>query len=139
MVSAYTDGSFRNGKVVWAFVLVENDKAIHSDSGIIDDPEIIEGRQIGGECMGVMKAVEYAKMNGLQISVFYDYVGVKEWIADLWGGRAWRANKKYTQEYRNFMVENKGVVTDMIKIKSHSGNKWNEYVDQLAARTGEAA
>jgi ribonuclease HI len=75
-----------------------------------------------------MEAVKWAKNNCFSISIFYDYTGVEKFAVG-----AWRPQKPITKAYRSYM---KGRLSDVtfVKVKGHSGNKWNDYVDELIWR-----
>ena len=123
----YVDGSFNGSNASWGFIVVENDKPIHSDKGVLFG-QINEMYQVGGEITAAMKAIEWAKTNSCKINIFYDYLGIENWAT-----KQWKAKKKFTQEYQKFMQDNKSYINSFKKVKSHSGNTYNEAVDQLAA------
>mgnify|MGYP003634196738 CR=1 FL=1 len=132
-VDLYVDGSFRDGRILWAYVIVENDKNIWQGCGGVKDPnaELLSGRQVGGECLAVIEGVKHCALKGMEVNIYYDYTGLRNWISDIFGDTPWKANKSYTKEYRNFCLEHRDNIIGMTKVKSHSGIKWNEYVDQL--------
>jgi ribonuclease HI len=130
----YTDGSYLNGVAKWAFVVVQDDEVVHSASGIITDPKITEGWQIGGEIQAVIEAVKHSKQMGKKASIFFDYNGLRNWVSDIWGEKPWRTNKAYSIAYRQFMLDNQEHIAQMIKVEAHTGNKFNEYVDTVAKK-----
>ncbi len=132
-VNIYTDGAFNNNLCKWAFVVIDgNNKIKYSKSGILYG-EITKMRQVGGELHAVKEAILYCKQNNVQCSIFYDYTGVFDWIADLFGKKKWKAKNPWTKEYRRFIIENKQFIYSFHKVKSHSGDKFNEVVDSLAS------
>lgn len=130
-IEIYVDGSFLNEKAQWAFIVVENDTAIYQERGQLEG-EINTMRQIGGELKGVMQAICYARRVGTPAKIYHDYNGIFYWVADGWGGKAWRCNKHWTESYRNFVLANRKHVHSFVKVKGHVGDKWNEEVDKLA-------
>ena len=58
--------------------------------------------------------------------IFYDYTGIEKWA-----NNKWKTNNPLTQSYKEYMSKVE-IKIKWIKIKSHSGDKWNDYVDQLA-------
>lgn len=133
IVDAYVDGSFRNGKTSYAFVIIKNDEIIHKHYGVIHDKEINGGHQVGGEIQAVISAVKWCHDNKLKVCVAHDYSGLYKWVCDLFnGGKAWKANKSYTVNYREFIEEYRHTIISFKKVAAHTGNKWNEYVDGLA-------
>lgn len=140
-VEVYVDGSFKNGRASWAFAVIKDGAVISEAAGIITDKEINKGHQIGGECAAVINALKWAAKNNKSLIVYYDYVGLKNWIADLINPRhrPWARNRSYTEAYRRFCLNHKNHIKKFIKVKGHSGNKWNEYVDKLAGKVNKPA
>ena len=130
-IDIYVDGSIKNGEALWGLVVVEGDVMIYSSSGRLSG-EINEMRQIGGELKAAMEAVRYARTNRIKVRIFHDYNGIFNWVADGWGGKAWQCNNEWTQKYREFILKNKEWIHSFVKVKGHSGNKWNEKADEVA-------
>ncbi len=141
VVKVYVDGSYKYGKAAWAFVALDGDTVLMEQNGIINDPEVNSGHQIGGECQAVLRALAWAAEYNKQLIIYFDYVGLKSWIADLLNPRLrpWATNKKYTAEYRRICLIHKDYIKDFVKVKGHSGDKWNDYVDKLAAKAYKKA
>ncbi len=89
-------------------------------------------RQIGGELKGVIQAICYARRVKRPAKIHYDYKGIYWWVADGFGEVAWKTNKVWTEQYREFVLKNKEHIHSWVKVKGHSGDKWNEEVDKLA-------
>lgn len=136
VVKAYVDGSYRNKKAAWAFVVIKDDNVIHEACGVINDEQVNLGHQIGGECQSVLKALQWAAEHNKQLIIYYDYIGLMKWVADIIRPRCkpWRTNKEYTVAYRKTCLVYRDYIKDFVKVKSHSGVKWNEYVDSLAEK-----
>lgn len=127
----YVDGSFKNEKAQWAFIVVKDDAVVYSERGeLLGD--INSMRQIGGELKGVIQAICYARRVGVPARIYHDYNGISRWVADLFGGKAWNTNSEWTTKYREFVVKNAEWVHSFVKVKGHTGDKWNEEVDKLA-------
>lgn len=131
-VDCYTDGSFDGKYAKWAYLLVENNAIIHQDSGLIIDPIINDIWNIAGECYALMQAVAFAKENKIRLKVYYDYSGLRAWLADFFGEKPWQTKKPFTKYYRDYMLEYKNFIYDLIKVKGHSGNFFNDKADELA-------
>lgn len=133
-LDCYCDGSFNEltKNASWAFIIVDNDEIIHKNKGIITDENFNSGRQIAGECFGVIKSLEWAKENDIKLKIHFDYIGLKCWIDDLFNQKPWRTNKEYTILYREKVLSMRDYVVDFVKIKAHSGIRFNEIADQLA-------
>lgn len=129
--SIYTDGSFLNGKAIWGFVVFnKHEQILFKNRGEITDASWNEGRQIAGECQGVIEALKWCRDNDGCGVIHYDYIGLKNWIADFWGDTPWRRNKEYTKLYREQMIELRPFLIDMKWVKGHSGVVGNEMVDK---------
>ena len=88
-------------------------------------------RNVAGEILGSMAAIQKATELGLKdVSVFYDYAGIKAWAAG-----EWKRNKKGTIEYYNYIQSVKEKITiRFVKVRGHSGVEGNEEADRLAKR-----
>lgn len=133
-LNCYVDGSFNETtkQASWAFIIIKNEEVIHTKRGIILDENWNSGRQISGECFAVVNALEWAKENNIKLSIRYDYTGLFNWVADLFNQKPWKTNKEYTILYRKKVLAMRENIVDFVKIKSHSGDRFNELADQLA-------
>ena len=126
-IKAYVDGSYRDGKVGWGLVIVKNDELYANFSGTLTEDEVQGTRQVAGELQAVMEAVFWAKEQGIkELNLYYDYVGIKAWVTGVW-----KAKKELTQKYRDYMKES-DIKVNFNKVKSHSGDKFNDMADKLA-------
>lgn len=122
---AYVDGSYINGKVGYGAVLLRDAQVVQEFSGAVY--EDTESRQVVGELVATMQVLDYCQQQGIeQVRIVYDYKGVEQWAT---GG--WKANKPLTQRYAAFVRECP-VRVSWQKVKSHSGNSWNDRADALA-------
>lgn len=123
----YVDGSFFNDCVGYAAVILRNGALLKTISGTVKDEAFVNSRQVGGELMAVIKAIEWCRENGItSISLYYDYTGIKAWATG-----EWKAKKPLTRFYTDY-IRKSGIKIFWKKVKSHSGNYWNDYVDKLA-------
>ena len=126
-IEAYVDGSYKDGKVGWGAVIIKDGELYGEFSGIVDDEEVHGTRQVAGELKAVKEIIFWCKEQKIkEISIHYDYTGIKEWVAG-----TWKAKNPVTQDYRDY-VRASGVKINWIKVKSHSGNKYNDKADKLA-------
>lgn len=124
---AYVDGSFQGGAVGYGLVILHEGENVHEDWGTID--KYTEQQQITGELSSTMRVIRWCEANEVrQIQIFYDYNGIEKWATGLW-----KASTESTQAYKNFMRQTPVKVVWQ-KVKSHSGDHWNDYVDELAKR-----
>lgn len=134
-VRAYVDGSFdaASGRFSCGIVMVITDDKGHSETielkSAFDDEEASKQRNVAGEIMGSKLAIEYCMANGIEeVEIYHDYEGIGAW-AD---GR-WKANNPLTQGYRDFVAEaRQKMEIGFVKVKAHTGNRYNEIADRLA-------
>jgi ribonuclease HI len=123
----YVDGSWISGHVGYGLVVLQDRAKIYEDFGNIPDKHTEGTRQVAGELFAVGKAIEWCKKNNVSdVTIHYDYMGVEMWARGLW-----KTNLSLTTRYRKF-VQNSGLNIKWVKIKSHSGNKFNDKADALA-------
>jgi ribonuclease HI len=128
-IEAYVDGSYRDGKVGWGAVILKDGKPFEELCGIMEEDEVQGTRQVAGELQSVKAVLSWcAEKKVNEVSIYYDYAGVKEWVTG-----AWKAKKAVTQDYRDY-VRACGIHIKWFKVKSHSGNKYNDMADELACK-----
>ena len=129
-VYAFVDGSFNPVTNVYGyggFLFYNGEKVILQGAG--DDEEMASMRNVAGEILGSMAAIEKALELGLpEVTVYYDYAGI-----EMWATGAWKRNKTGTIQYHEYIrsVENK-IRINFVKVKGHSGVEGNEEADMLA-------
>ena len=128
---AYVDGSFDPsiGKYAFGCILLTPKGEVIRESGNGDDPESLAIRNVAGEMLGAMYAVQWAINHGYSaLTIYYDYEGIAKWALGLW-----KAKNKRTQQYAEFMNAKKSYIQlTFQKVKAHSGDHYNEEVDKLA-------
>ncbi|MBO8161255.1 MAG: ribonuclease H [Thermosipho sp. (in: Bacteria)] len=127
IVKAYVDGSFEPpGKIGAGIVILSNNHIEKYYKFITKYPE---HRNVTGEIVAALLAFKYAKMEKIkQIEILYDYEGIKKWATGEWKTKT-DITKKYKEMYNMY---SKYIDIKFSKIKSHSGNKYNELADKLA-------
>jgi ribonuclease HI len=131
-VVAYVDGSFDVNTSTYSYgvVIINNGRETHlSDIG--QDPEMATMRNVAGEIMGAIAAMEYAQNNSIkEILIIHDYEGIGAWPT-----KRWRANldgtRKYVDRYNDISAS---VVIKFQKCTGHSGNFYNDVADALAKK-----
>jgi len=127
---AYVDGSFFSGMVGYGCAILNNGELIHEITGIVEGESGKMSRNVTGELQAVIETVNWCKQNKVnKIAICYDYEGIEKWATD-----KWKANLELTRNYKAFMSK-VPIIIQWVKVKGHSGNKWNDYVDQLAKKS----
>lgn len=93
------------------------------------DPDMALMRNVAGEIEGAKMAMSYCAENNIEeLDLYYDYEGVEKWCTG-----EWKTNKDGTIEYKRFYDEIKRTVSvNFMKVKGHSGDKYNDLADKLA-------
>lgn len=127
---AFTDGSYINGHYGGGVVIISKDKDRYFVTKGSDE-EAAEMKNIAGEILAVEKAVNFAVTKGYKkITIYCDYIGLI-----MWANGKWRATKKKTIQYSNFINRmKKQIEIELFHTKAHSGNKYNELADKLAKK-----
>lgn len=128
--SVYVDGSFDLETMSYSYgVVILTEKEIYRMSGREEDPEMALMRNVSGELKGAMKAMEWAIENKVEtLYLHYDYTGIERWAKG-----DWKTNKDGTKAYKAYFDNVKDKIkVEFIKVKAHSGNKYNEEADKLA-------
>lgn len=126
------DGSYNPDKNAFSYgclIFVGNETKQLSEA--FYNSEMASMRNVAGEIVASAKAMLYCVNNNIkELDLYYDYKGIECWCTG-----EWKTNKIYTQQYKNYYDSIKDVLKiNFIKIKSHSGNKYNEEVDILAKK-----
>ncbi len=123
------DGAYRDGCTGYAAIIREDGKPIHTLSGVMNEVEVLGSYQVAGELNAVIEALKWCKEQGIkEVKIYYDMNGI-----EMWASGRWKTKKDITKNYSDFFKNNK-IKIHWIKVKSHSGYKWNEEVDRLAKR-----
>ncbi len=127
----YVDGSYNpsKNKFSYGLIAIKDNEVIYKDKGVGEDPEAAALRNVSGEVLGAMKAVDFALNNDYkEVSIYFDYQGIESWALG-----TWKRNNKITSAYHEFMQnKNKKIKINYIKVKGHSGDKYNDLADGLA-------
>lgn len=132
-VVAYVDGSFDKaiGRYSFGCVILTPEGDVIREFGNGDNPDSLALRNVTGEMLGAMFAVQWCMVNGYPaVNICYDYSGVEMWVTG-----AWKAKNELTQKYAAYMQKNgKAINISFTKIAAHTGDYYNEEADKLAKR-----
>jgi len=128
---AYVDGSYNSKTIEAGFgcVLLMNDKVVEELQGSVALNKSENSRNVEGELQAALEAVYWATENSHEkITIVYDYNGIEKWAIG-----EWKTNKALTRSYAAEMKNlKKHIEIDFVKVKAHSGQKYNERADYLA-------
>jgi len=106
---------------------MEGGQELHRANGNDVTPEAHVHRNVAGEITAVLKALAWCENQGIPAAtVYYDYQGLASWVIG-----SWKAKMPFTQAYVE-AIRNSGVALTWKKVLAHSGEPYNEVVDQLA-------
>ena len=99
-VYAFVDGSYNIATKVYGyggFLIHNGEKEVLQGSG--KDAEMASMRNVSGEILGAMAAVERAiELKLPEVTIYYDYMGI-----EMWAEGAWKRNKQGTIAYYDYM------------------------------------
>lgn len=129
----YVDGSYNESEniVGYGLVAVINGKEIHRDFNGFKDHPHNKSRNVFGEILGAVEAIEFALRNKYdEIIIAYDYKGI-----ECWATKEWSAQNEMTQTYVRYIdyIKDK-IKVRFLKITAHTGNTFNEIADELAKK-----
>jgi ribonuclease H-related protein len=134
VMEAYVDGSYDNKNKKYScgvVYIINNEKYEYNE--LANDADLVDMRNVAGELMGAMSAMNIAVNNLDTISslvIYHDYLGISKWCMG-----EWKANKVGTKSYKKYYDEvSKKLDIKFVKVKAHSGNKYNEEADELASK-----
>lgn len=127
---AYVDGSFdsSNGSYSYGAVVISS-KGTQEFGERFPKDKYSEHRNVIGEIRGSVFAMNLAVKNGYKnLVLHYDYEGIEKWATG-----AWKRNKEATILYHEYFKSIKDKLNvEFVKVKAHSGDKYNEMADKLA-------
>lgn len=134
---AYVDGSFNaeSGEYGLGVALFAKGEEIRfSEKGL--DESLASMRNVAGEIKAAQKAMEEAIKLGIkELTIYHDYEGIAKWCLG-----EWKTNKEGTIAYKAFFDSIKDKLNvKFVKVKGHSGDKYNDLADKLAKSAIEIA
>lgn len=138
-VHIWVDGSCqrgRSGRLLfgWAYVILDNERELHRASGHDVPAEARRHRNVAGEIQAVLQALEWCRERGIPAAeIYFDYQGLASWVDG-----TWKTRTSFTQAYAE-RVRALGMTLTWHKVQAHSGEPYNELVDQLAREAARSA
>lgn len=129
---AFVDGSYNIVSKECGFgAVLFTKKGKEQFSQVVANKNYSEFRNVTGEVFGSLYVINKAIEYGLKkIFVHYDYTGISNWALG-----NWKTNNDLTKYYKNqFDCLKKEIEIVFIKVKAHSGDKYNEEADKLAKK-----
>ena len=133
LVEAYVDGSYEHcireyGSGVVILKDGEVQKA-YSEKG--NEESLVTMRNVAGEIEAAKLAMSYCIDNNIEnLILYFDYEGIEKWCTGVW-----KTNKTGTIDYKKYYDSIKDKLNvKFVKVKAHSGDKYNEEADKLAKR-----
>lgn len=127
---AYVDGSFdlKTRRFSCGVVMFYKETEQHFSESF-DDADLAEMRNVAGEIKGSEKAMQFCLDKGIKsLTIYHDYEGVSRWCTG-----EWQAKKAGTKAYKDFYnLASEKLYVQFIKVKGHSGDKYNDLADKLA-------
>ena len=131
-IHIWVDGSClqnSNGRLHfgWAYVILDNERELHRASGHDVPAEARRHRNVAGEIQAVLQALEWCRARGIATAtISFDYQGLASWVEG-----TWKTRTPFTRAYAE-RVRALGMTLTWHKVQAHSGDTYNELVDQLA-------
>lgn len=129
---AFTDGSFEQSlqRYSYGVLIITPEWKEYELCGYANNPKFISSRNIPGEVLGVINAMDWAVSNSYEkIKIYHDYEGLSKWATGEWKADS-EVAKTYRAVYCNKYADLLQVVFE--KVKGHSNNTYNNRVDGLA-------
>lgn len=130
-IEAYVDGSYEHSIKEYGYgvVILKNGMVEKTYSLKGNNKYLVSMRNVAGEIEASKTAMKYCIDNNIKhLKLYFDYEGIEKWCIG-----AWKTNKEGTIEYKKFYDNIKDkLYVEFIKVKAHSGDKYNEEADKLA-------
>lgn len=127
---AYVDGSYNaaTGEYSCGVVFLYEGEEIHiAQKG--ESEELAAMRNVAGEILGAELAMRKAVEMGIPgLNIYHDYQGIASWCLG-----EWKTNKEGTRAYKEYFDSvSQDLKIRFVKVKGHSGDKYNDIADELA-------
>jgi ribonuclease HI len=128
IIDIYVDGSYRKGKTSSAIIVVD-EEVLYKKVIVKQNDFSIKYRNFYSELFSSIMAVQYCKTNDIDtFTIYHDYSGIEHLITGKWKLKNELSKRYYELFYK--LVEDRDYKFQ--KVKSHTGDLYNEMVDKLA-------
>ena len=133
LVEAYVDGSYEHCiREYGSGVVILKDGEVqktYSEKG--NEESLVTMRNVAGEIEAAKLAMSYCLDNNIEnLVLYFDYEGIEKWCTGIW-----KTNKTGTIDYKKYYDSIKDKLNvKFVKVKAHSGDKYNEEADKLAKK-----
>lgn len=133
LVEAYVDGSYEHCiREYGSGVVILKDGEVqktYSEKG--NEESLVTMRNVAGEIEAAKLAMSYCLDNNIEnLVLYFDYEGIEKWCTGVW-----KTNKTGTIDYKKYYDSIKDKLNvKFVKVKAHSGDKYNEEADKLAKK-----
>ena len=127
---AYVDGSYNAATKEYGcgvVFLADGEEVQIAQKG--ENRDLASMRNVAGEILGAELAMKKAVEMGIRkLSIYHDYQGISSWCQG-----DWKANKEGTKAYKAYFDSIRDEIEIcFVKVKGHSGDKYNDKADELA-------
>lgn len=127
---AYVDGSYDSltNAFSYGMVFFIDGRELHF-SEKFSESDLSEMNNVAGEIKGAEAAIRYCLEHDISgVTIYHDYEGIARWCTG-----EWKAKKEGTKAYADFYKKvSSKVCIKFVKVKGHSGNRYNDLADRLA-------
>lgn len=130
IIEAYVDGSYHAASGAYsAGVVLLWDGRKETLQEKREACDLAGMRNVAGEILGAMLAMQYAAAQGVRdLVIYHDYEGIAKWCTG-----AWEARLPGTQQYRAYYRQmTQKLNIRFVKVRAHTGDTYNEEADRLA-------
>ena len=115
-------------------MIFDGARELHRASGNDVPAEARRHRNVAGEIQAVLQALEWCRAHGIATAtISFDYQGLASWVEG-----TWKTRTPFTRAYAE-RVRALGMTLTWQKVQAHSGDPYNELVDQLAREAARSA
>ncbi len=131
-IDIYVDGCYKNNKTGYGAVILKNGELIKEFSGLVPEKEVMGTYQIAGELESVIIALKWCMENNIKsVKIYHDLENTQKWATG-----TYQARSPVSQRFVSFLHQCNIEITWQ-KVRAHSADRWNEYVDKLAKKATE--